>query len=134
MFHKILPLSDGFTLILNPYHRLHLYNTTQNGRYLHILYERVATHCKRRLSKHAHAGYQNITAKRRIVFAEKDYLLNYILKHYGVNSGFMRKKVMNPSFHGHAPGKDTLRAANAATERGLTGEKTGAYMEGIRAA
>ena len=36
----------------------------------------------------------------------------------------MRKKVMNPSFHGHAPGKDTLRAANAATERGLTGEKT----------
>ena len=26
------------------------------------------------------------------------------------------------SFPGHAPGKDTLRAANAATERGLTGE------------
>ena len=28
----------------------------------------------------------------------------------------------NSSFPGHAPGKDTLRAANAATERGLTGE------------
>ena len=54
--------------------------------------------------------------------------MNYILKHYGVNSGFMRKKVMNPSFPGHAPGKDTLRAANAATERGLTGENARASV------
>ena len=52
---------------------------------------------------------------------KKDHLLNYILKHYGVNSGFMRKKVMNPSFPGHAPGKDTLRAANAATKVGANG-------------
>ena len=47
--------------------------------------------------------------------------MNYILKHYGVNSGFMRKKVMNPSFPGHAPGKDTLRAANAAMKEGANG-------------
>ena len=40
----------------------------------------------------------------------------------------MRKKVMNPSFPGHAPGKDTLRAANAATERGLTGENARASV------
>ena len=33
----------------------------------------------------------------------------------------MRKKVMNPSFPGHAPGKDTLRAANAATKVGANG-------------
>ena len=64
---------------------------------------------------------------------KKDHLLNYILKHYGVNSGFMRKKVMNPSFHGHAPGKDTLRAANAATERGLTGENARANAVSGRA-
>ena len=68
-----------------------------------------------------HVSCQNVTAKRRIVFAQKDRLLNYILKHYGVNSGFMRKKVMNPSFPGHAPGKDTLRAANAATKVGANG-------------
>ena len=59
--------------------------------------------------------------------------MNYILKHYGVNSGFMRKKVMNPSFPGHAPGKDTLRAANAATERGLTGENARANVVSRRA-
>ena len=59
--------------------------------------------------------------------------MNYILKHYGVNSGFMRKKVMNPSFPGHAPGKDTLRAANAATERGLTGENARANAVSGRA-
>ena len=59
--------------------------------------------------------------------------MNYILKHYGVNSGFMRKKVMNPSFPGHAPGKDTLRAANAATERGLTGENARANAVSRRA-
>ena len=35
----------------------------------------------------------------------------------------MRKKVMNPSFHGHAPGKDTLRAANAAMKERFTGRK-----------
>ena len=29
----------------------------------------------------------------------------------------------DPSFPGHAPGKDTLRAANAATKVGLTGRK-----------
>ena len=29
----------------------------------------------------------------------------------------------NPSFPGHAPGKDTLRAANAATKEGFTGRK-----------
>ena len=45
----------------------------------------------------------------------------------------MRKKVMNPSFHGHAPGKDTLRAANAATERGLTGENARANAVSGRA-
>ena len=33
----------------------------------------------------------------------------------------MRKKVMNSSFPGHAPGKDTLRAANAATKVGANG-------------
>ena len=77
------------------------------------------------MSKHAHASYQDITAKMRIVFAKKGHLLDYILKHYGVNSGFMRKKVMNPSFHGHAPGKDTLRAANAATKEGANGGENG---------
>ena len=80
-----------------------------------------------------HVSCQNVTAKRRIVFAQKDRLLNYILKHYGVNSGFMRKKVMNPSFHGHAPGKDTTRAANAATERGVTGENARANAVSGRA-
>ena len=29
----------------------------------------------------------------------------------------------NPSFPGHAPGKDTLRAANSATKEGFTGRK-----------
>ena len=29
----------------------------------------------------------------------------------------------DPSFPGHAPGKDTLRAANAATKEGFTGRK-----------
>ena len=72
-----------------------------------------------------HVSCQNVTAKRRIVFAQKDRLLNYILKHYGVNSGFMRKKVMNPSFPGHAPGKDTTRAANAATKVGVNGGENG---------
>ena len=33
-------------------------------------------------------------------------------------------KIRDPSFPGHAPGQVTVRAANAATERGLTGEKT----------
>ena len=87
------------------------------------MHERVATHCKRRLNKYAHVSHQNITAKRQIIFTKKDYRLDYILKHYGVNSGFMRKKVMNSSFPGHAPGKDTLRAANAATKVGVTGRK-----------
>ena len=39
----------------------------------------------------------------------------------------------NPSFPGHAPGKDTLRAANAATERGLTGENARANAVSGRA-
>ena len=39
----------------------------------------------------------------------------------------------NPSFPGHAPGKDTLRAANAATERGLTGENARANVVSGRA-
>ena len=34
----------------------------------------------------------------------------------------------NPSFPGYAPGKDTLRAVNAATERGLTGENARANV------
>ena len=33
----------------------------------------------------------------------------------------MRKQVMNSSFPGHAPGKDTLRASNAATKVGANG-------------
>ena len=37
------------------------------------------------------------------------------------------------SFPGHAPGKDTLRAANAATERGQTGENTRANAVNGRA-
>ena len=37
------------------------------------------------------------------------------------------------SFPGHAPGKDTLRAANAATERGLTGENARANAVSGRA-
>ena len=37
------------------------------------------------------------------------------------------------SFPGHAPGKDTLRAANAATERGLTGENARANAVSMRA-
>ena len=37
-------------------------------------------------------------------------------------------KIKNPSFPGHAPGKDTLRAANAATERGLTWENARANV------
>ena len=37
------------------------------------------------------------------------------------------------SFPGHAPGKDTLRAANAATERGLTGENARANAVSRRA-
>ena len=37
------------------------------------------------------------------------------------------------SFPGHAPGKDTLRAANAATERGLTGENARANVVSGRA-
>ena len=32
-------------------------------------------------------------------------------------------KIKNPSFPGHAPGKDTLRAANAATKERFTGRK-----------
>ena len=39
----------------------------------------------------------------------------------------------NPSFPGHAPGKDTPRAANAATERGLTGENARANAVSRRA-
>ena len=39
----------------------------------------------------------------------------------------------NSSFPGHAPGKDTLRAANAATERGLTGENARANVVSGRA-
>ena len=39
----------------------------------------------------------------------------------------------DPSFPGHAPGKDTLRAANAATERGLTGENARANAVSGRA-
>ncbi len=39
----------------------------------------------------------------------------------------------NPSFPGHAPGKDTLRAANAATERGSTGENARANAVSGRA-
>ena len=39
----------------------------------------------------------------------------------------------NSSFPGHAPGKDTLRAANAATERGLTGENAKANAVSRRA-
>ena len=31
----------------------------------------------------------------------------------------------NPSFPGHAPGKDTLRAANAATKEGVNGGENG---------
>ena len=34
-----------------------------------------------------------------------------------------RKYHKNPSFPGHAPGKDTLRAANAATKTRFTGRK-----------
>ena len=37
------------------------------------------------------------------------------------------------SFPGHAPGKDTLRAANAATERGQTGENARANAVSGRA-
>ena len=43
------------------------------------------------------------------------------------------RKNKNPSFPGHAPGKDTLRAANAATERGLTGENARANAVSRRA-
>ena len=42
-------------------------------------------------------------------------------------------KIKNPSFPGHAPGKDTLRAANAATERGQTGENARANAVSGRA-
>ena len=42
-------------------------------------------------------------------------------------------KIKDPSFPGHAPGKDTLRAANAATERGLTGENARANAVSGRA-
>ena len=42
-------------------------------------------------------------------------------------------KIRDPSFPGHAPGKDTLRAANAATERGLTGENARANAVSRRA-
>ena len=35
------------------------------------------------------------------------------------------RKNKNPSFPGHAPGKDTLRAANAATKEGANGGKRG---------
>ena len=42
-------------------------------------------------------------------------------------------KIRDPSFPGHAPGKDTLRAANAATERGLTGENARANAVSGRA-
>ena len=85
------------------------------------MYERVVTHFKRRLNKHTHVSYQNITAKRRIIFAEKDHLLNYILKHYGVNSGFMRKKVMNPSFPGHAPPQRHLESRERGDRKGVNG-------------
>ena len=44
-----------------------------------------------------------------------------------------RKYHKNPSFPGHAPGKDTPRAANAATERGLTGENARANAVSGRA-
>ena len=44
-----------------------------------------------------------------------------------------RKYHKNPSFPGHAPGKDTLRAAHAATERGLTGENARANAVSGRA-
>ena len=39
----------------------------------------------------------------------------------------------NSSFPGHAPGKDTLRAANAATEKGSTGENARANAVSRRA-
>ena len=39
----------------------------------------------------------------------------------------------NSSFPGHAPGKDTLRAANAATEKGSTGENARANVVSRRA-
>ena len=97
------------------------------------MYERVATHCKRRLNKHMHVSCQNVTAKRRIVFAQKDRLLNYILKHYGVNSGFMRKKVMNPSFPGHAPPQRHPKSRARGDERGLTGENARANAVSGRA-
>ena len=42
-------------------------------------------------------------------------------------------KIRDPSFPGHAPGKDTLRAANAATERGQTGENARANVVSRRA-
>ena len=42
-------------------------------------------------------------------------------------------KIKKSSFPGHAPGKDTLRAANAATERGLTGENARANAVSGRA-
>ena len=44
------------------------------------------------------------------------------------------RKNKNPSFPGHAPGKDTQRAANAATkEGGLTGENARANAVSRRA-
>ena len=36
-----------------------------------------------------------------------------------------RKYHKNPSFPGHAPGKDTLRAANAAMKEGVNGGENG---------
>ena len=46
----------------------------------------------------------------------------YIENERGARGCCLFVKIRDPSFPGHAPGKDTLRAANAATERGSTGE------------
>mgnify|MGYP005792897679 CR=1 FL=1 len=54
---------------------------------------------------------------------KKDHLLNYILKHYGVNSGFMRKKVMNPPFPGHAPPQRHLKMSELGDRKGANGGK-----------
>ena len=70
----------------------------------------------------------------------KTYLENErVARRENMSVSFANKRMLslrqnkNSSFPGHAPGKDTLRAANAATEKGSTGENARANVVSRRA-
>ena len=88
---------------------------------------RVGGHAppQRHLERSAATTKTRFTGRKRV--KRSDYPLSSRLN---LSSRHIQK---NPSFPGHAPGKDTLRAANAATERGLTGENARANVVSGRA-